>query len=450
MVAPTMRGPAGDVMKRLDMAPSMSESGTRSLLKERNTNPLTMRRDDVGQRSESVRRANLSAIVRELHTSGALSRSELVAHTGLTRTAIRGLIGELVAADLASEGRAAPLGTPGRPSPLVRLNPDRAVVLALEIAVDSLAVALVAVGGEVLQLERVDLPRGHTSVEQIISDLTDLAEMVLARLPRRDAIVAVGVAVVGVVRRTDGLVSMAPNLGWRDVPLGERLAAALGMDAPVFVANDGDLGALAEARRGAAIGADDVLFISSEVGVGGGLIVDGKPLGGAAGYGGEIGHIPVNPSGSACRCGSVGCWETEVGAWALLRRTGRSPGGGRSAVDEVLQEAESGVPHALAALDDVGRWLGFGLAGLVNVFNPRLVVLGGLFGRIHPFVIETIERELDRRALPGPRGLVRIVPANLGIDASLLGAAELALEPLLADPASLIGPRESVPELIRA
>jgi predicted NBD/HSP70 family sugar kinase len=193
-----------------------------------------------------------------------------------------------------------------------------------------------------------------------------------------------------------------------------------------------------------------VLFISSEVGVGGGLIVDGKPLGGAAGYGGEIGHIPVNPSGSACRCGSVGCWETEVGAWALLRRTGRSPGGGRSAVDEVLQEAESGVPHALAALDDVGRWLGFGLAGLVNVFNPRLVVLGGLFGRIHPFVIETIERELDRRALPGPRGLVRIVPANLGIDASLLGAAELALEPLLADPASLIGPRESVPELIRA
>jgi predicted NBD/HSP70 family sugar kinase len=411
---------------------------------------VTVRRDDVGQRSESVRRANLSAIVRELHVHGPLSRSELVARTGLTRTAIRGLIGELVAADLASEGRAALLGTPGRPSPLVRLNTDRAIVLALEIAVDSLAVALVGIGGTVLQLERVDLPRGHTTVEEIIDDLTDLADMVLSRVARRDSIVGVGVAVVGVVRRSDGMISMAPNLGWRDVPLGTRLAAALGIDAPVSVANDGDLGALAEARRGAAIGEEDVLFISSEVGVGGGLIVGGKPVGGAAGYGGEIGHIPVNPTGSACRCGSVGCWETEVGAWALLRRTGRSPGGGRPAVEEVLDEAHRGIGHALAALDDVGRWLGFGLAGLVNVFNPRLVVLGGLFGRIHPYVIDTVERELDRRALPGPRGLVKIVPATLGVDASLLGAAELALESLLADPALLVGPREPVSEPVPA
>jgi predicted NBD/HSP70 family sugar kinase len=426
----------------------MAESGTSPRLKERNTNLVTVRRDDVGQRSESVRRANLSAIVRELHTDGPLSRSELVARTGLTRTAIRGLIGELVAAELATEGPAVPLGTPGRPSPLVRLNPDRAVVLALEIAVDSLAVALVGAGGAVLQLERVDLPRGHTSVDEIIADLVDLSDMVLARLARRDSIIGVGISVVGVVRRTDGVVSMAPNLGWRDVPLGKRLADALQLDVPVTVANDGDLGALAEARRGAAIGADDVLFISSEVGVGGGLIAGGKPLGGAAGYGGEIGHIPVNPTGSACRCGSVGCWETEVGEGALLKRVGRSPGGGRGAVDEVLQEAERGVGHALAALDDVGRWLGFGLAGLVNVFNPRLVVLGGLFGRYYPFVIETVERELDRRALPGPRGLVAIVPATLGIDASLLGAAELALEALLADPAVLVGPREAVPELV--
>jgi predicted NBD/HSP70 family sugar kinase len=243
---------------------------------------------------------------------------------------------------------------------------------------------------------------------------------------------------------------MAPNLGWRNVPLGGRLAEALGIDGPVAIANDADLGALAEVRRGAAIGADDVLFISSEVGVGGGLIVDGQPLGGAAGYGGEIGHIPVNPNGSACQCGSVGCWETEVGERALLQRAGYPPAGGRGAVDSVLLEAEAGSPMAGAALDSVGRWLGFGLAGLVNVFNPRLVVLGGLFGRIYPFVGETVERELDRRALPGPRSLVRIVPATLGVDASVLGAAELAFEPLLAEPAGWIGRRHAVPELLTA
>jgi predicted NBD/HSP70 family sugar kinase len=243
------------------------------------------------------------------------------------------------------------------------------------------------------------------------------------------------VGIAGVVRRLDGFVSMAPNLRWREVPLGERLAAVFGPEVPIFVANEADLGALAELRRGAAVGAQDVLYVCGDVGVGGGLIVDGQPLIGAAGYGGEIGHIPVNPDGRSCGCGSVGCWETEVGARALLGRAGHPVGGGRAEVDAVLREAAAGSTVALAALAEVGRWLGIGIAGLVNVFNPRLVVLGGLFEPIHPFVREAIERELDRRALPAPRKLVRLVPATLGADAPLLGAAELAFEPLLADPA---------------
>jgi len=401
-----------------------------------------MRPHAIGQRSETVRRANLSAIVRELHTRGPLSRSELVASTGLTRSAIRGLIGELVAADLVSEERAAPLGTPGRPSPLVRLNSEGAVVLALEIAVDSLAAAAVGLGGEVLDLVRVDRPRGHFSVDEIVADLVELAAPIRARPPTRGALIGIGVAVVGVVRRSDGFVPMAPNLGWRDVPLGERLARALDAPAPISVANEADVGALAEVRRGAAMGVDDVLFISGEVGVGGGLIVDGKPLTGVAGYGGEVGHIPVNPNGAPCRCGSTGCWETEVGEGALLLRAGHPPGGGSAEVEAVLREAEAGSPAALGALEHVGRWLGFGLAGLVNVFNPRLVVLGGLFGRIHPFVTKTLEDELGRLALPASRKLVRVVPATLGVDAPLLGAAELAFEPLLADPAIWLRPRD--------
>ena len=409
-----------------------------------------MRLEAIGQRSETVRRANLSAIVRELHAAGPLSRSDLVARTGLTRSAIRGLIGELVAADLVSERRAAPQGTPGRPSPLVRLNPERAVVLALDIAVDSLAVALVGLGGRVFDLERIDRPRGHTSVDDIAADLAELADLIRARRPSRDALIGVGVAVVGVVRRSDGFVSMAPNLGWRDVPLGERLTQVLDTSAPVFVANDADLGALVEHRRGAAMDCDHVLFISGEYGVGGGLIIDGKPLTGVAGYGGEVGHMPVNPSGTACRCGSVGCWETEVGEAALLRLAGRAPGGGRGEVDAVLREAEAGSPAALSALDQIGRWIGVGLAGFVNLLNPQLVVLGGVFGRMHPYVARTLEEELDRRALAAPRRLVRIVPATLGADAPLLGAAELALEPLLDDPAAWMGARDAQPESVHA
>ncbi len=408
------------------------------------------RRDEVGQRSETVRRANLSAIVRELHLSGPLSRSELVARTGLTRSAIRGLIGELVAADIVSEEKAEPLGTPGRPSPVVTPNPTTTAVLALDILVDSSAAALVGLGGVVLAQVRADRPRGHFGVDEVIAELAELADTVRKRHPDADPLIGVGVAVVGMVRRTDGFVSMAPNLGWRDVALGDRLAEALGTTAPISIANEADLAALAELRRGVSVSAGDVLFISGEVGVGGGLIVGGEALTGSSGYGGEIGHMPINPNGLPCRCGSVGCWETEVGEEALLRRAGRSPDGGRQAVDDLLRDAAAGVPVALLALEAEGRWLGRGLAGLVNVFNPRQIVLGGLIGRIYPFVAELLERELDRLALPGSRDLVRIVPASLGVDATLLGAAELAFEPLLNDPGAWIGPRRAAAALLGA
>jgi predicted NBD/HSP70 family sugar kinase len=407
-------------------------------------------RDELGHRSETVRRANLSAIVRELHEAGPLSRSDLVVRTGLTRSAIRGLIGELVAGDLVTEGPATLDGTPGRPSPVVRAEPHGAVVLALEIAVDSLAAATVGLGGNIFDLVRIDLPRGRSSVDDIAAALAGLARTLRDALPADDSLVGVGVAVVGVVRRSDGMVSLAPNLGWRDEPLGDRLAAALDVDVPITLANEADLAALAEHRRGAARGVDDIVMVSGSVGVGGGLVVDGVPLTGSAGYSGEIGHIPVNPDGLPCRCGSFGCFETEVGSTALLRRAGRSPEGGHDAVAEVLAAAERGEPRALAAFAETGRWLGIGLAGVINILNPELVLLGGELTASYPFVRPSLEAELDRRVLRAARGIVRVVPASLGVDAPLRGAAELAFEPLLSDPAAWLRPRPSMVVLATA
>ncbi len=407
-------------------------------------------RDELGHRSETVRRANLSAILRELHGSGPLSRSDLVARTGLTRSAIRGLIGELVVGRLAAEGPATLDGTPGRPSPLVRPDPRGAVVIALEIAVDSLAAATVGLGGRVFDQIRVDLPRGRSSVADIAADLAGLASALRERLPTSVPIIAVGVAVVGVVRRSDGMVSMAPNLGWRDEPLGEQLTAALGLDVPIVFANEADLAALAEHRRGAAIGVDDVLLVWGSVGVGGGLIVDGEPLTGVAGYSGEVGHIPVNPDGLPCRCGSLGCWETEVGTSALLRRAGRSPESGHDGFDAVLADARAGDPVALDAFAETGRWLGIGLAGIINTLNPELVLLGGRLTSSYPFVRSALEAELDRRVLRASRRVLHVVTTSLGVDAPVLGAAELAFEPLLADPAAWLRPRHALAALASA
>jgi predicted NBD/HSP70 family sugar kinase len=151
--------------------------------------------------------------------------------------------------------------------------------------------------------------------------------------------------------------------------------------------------------------------------------------------------MTVNRAGARCHCGAVGCWETEVGERALLALAGRPAEGGRDAVDAVIADAASGSPVALAAVDGVGRWLGLGIGMLVNVLNPRLIVLGGLFGEIYPFISETLAVALDRVALKALGRLVQVTPATLGMDAPLLGAAELAFEPFLSDPAAWFGPR---------
>ena len=243
---------------------------------------------------------------------------------------------------------------------------------------------------------------------------------------------------------------MAPNLGWTDVPLGERLIAVFGDEVPIYVANEADLGALAEARRGAARGADHVLFISGEVGVGGGLIVDGQPFTGVAGYGGEIGHMPVNANGPPATAGRSAAGRPRSAPTACCA----APAARRRAVGPpstpCSRGASAGSPVDLAALEETGRWLAFGLAGLVNILNPRLVVMGGQFARILPFVDEVVKAGLDRYALSAPRRLVRVVPATLGADAPLLGAAEHAFEPLLADPAGWVRPRAGLTELASA
>lgn len=406
--------------------------------------PLDVRRDEPGLRSESVRRANLSAIARELHDAGPLSRSELGARTGLTRSAIRALIGEFAAAGLASEVVPAAAGTPGRPSVVVMPNPERPTALALEINVDSIAGAVVGFGGVVHQMERIERPRGKLSLDQTVEDLAALARRLDRFHANRDDVAGIAVGIAGIVRHSDGFVSLAPNLGWQDVALGRALRRALGAFVSISVANDADLGALAEVRRGAARGCANVIFISGEVGIGGGLIIDGRPMAGTAGYGGEVGHMPINPGGSPCHCGSFGCLETEIGEDAILVRAGHPRGGGRSEMDAVMVEAWAGEPAALAAMDHLGRWLGLGLAGLVNLLNPERIVLGGRFDRLFPFISSAVSQQLDRHALQAPRKLVSVVPADLGEDAPLLGAAELAFEPFLTDPAAWLRPRSAI------
>ena len=384
-----------------------------------------------GVASEELRRHNLAAVLDRLHVSGELSRSQLAEQTGLNRSTIRDLIGELTDLGLAEEDRGTSSG-PGRPSSVARAEPTGAVVLAIELEVDSTAMATVGLGGHIFEKVRVPNTAGPRSPTETVDYLAGISTPLLDTLPHDHTLAGVGVAVAGVVRRQDGFVHVAPNLGWTNVPLAGMISAKLGFDR-VMMANEADLGALAEYRRGNPGRNRHLIFIAGEVGVGIGVIYDGKPMLGAAGYAGEAGHMMVNPDGRECRCGATGCWETEVGEEALARLVGFS-GDREGLIEEVLRRAHSGDPETFGALNQLGRWLGLGIGNLINMFNPDQVVIGGFFQELYPFLEHSINHAAQEMALTAPWLSCSIRRSELGIDSALIGASELVFAEVIADP----------------
>ncbi len=392
-------------------------------------------------RAQSVRQANLSAVLSAVRTGGPASRSQLVASTGLTRSAIGGLVTELSELGLVRERAATPDGSPGRPSPIVEIDDARLGVLAIEINVDLISVAVVGLDGTVARSRSASRSGVPAPVDGTVDSVLELVDSldIDARMSGDRRLVGIGVSIAGLVDHATNVVLRAPNLDWTNVPLGDIVDDRLGLHLPVSVENEGDVGALAEARFGAAVGASDFVYVSGEVGVGGGIFSDGRRIVGRSGLAGEIGHIPVNPDGAPCRCGSTGCWETEVGEAALLARGGRDPDGGVRAVDEMVEAARRGEPTAARALDEEARWLGIGIAGVINVFDPQLVVLGGFFSAILPMIRDRLTAEVSARGFAGVDRPVDVLGGRLGVHAGLIGAAERALEPVLGNPL-LVGP----------
>ncbi|MEE8405777.1 MAG: ROK family protein [Acidimicrobiia bacterium] len=389
--------------------------------------------------AEELRRHNLASVLSRLHLAGSSSRSQLTSFTELNRSTIADLIGELSALGLVEERPGSSSSRPGRPSPIVATRPESVAVLAIEIAVDSIALATVGLGGHIYNKLRIARPRGRFSPEETVQEVAKLAGTLLDSLPtHRPYFVGVAAAVAGVVRRSDGLVRLSPNLGWRDVPFANMLAEVLGLGAPILVANEADMGALAEYRRGEHAGVQHLVYVSGEVGLGTGIIVNGKGLGGAAGYAGEVGHTLINPEGRACRCGAVGCWETEAGEAALLRRAGlQMTETGTEVLESIAQRALEDDRDVLAAIDGIGHWLGLGVGDLINTFNPEAVVMGGLYHRLYEFLESSLLDAVRSRALEAPLEIAVIGPSELGADSPLIGAAELALTGVLSDPASV-------------
>ena len=234
-------------------------------------------------------------------------------------------------------------------------------------------------------------------------------------------VVAVGIGAAGFVDRR-GVVRFAPHLSWRDEPLQEVLEQRLGV--PVVVDNDANVTARAEMRYGSGKGFSEAVCLTLGTGIGGAVVVAGEVVRGAQGLAGEFGHMQVAPDGLPCECGQRGCWE-QYSSGRAIARIGRAHGG----LDGpgVTEAARTGERWALEAFDEVGGWLGVGLAGLVSALDPELVIVGGGLSEAGDLLLEPARRAFSDR-LPGHgfRDEPRIVGAALGPDAGCIGAAALA------------------------
>lgn len=378
----------------------------------------------VGTSADDVRRRNLSGVLTLVHRHRAISRAELTRRTGLSRSTTKDLVEELAARGLVEESPAPSVSQVGRPSPIVRPG-DRVLAVAVIPEVDAVTVGLVSMGGEVRDVVRCCTDRIPTPADTV-SIARDAIRGIQQRLRDDQQVTAVGVAVPGLVHGVESAVQLAPNLDWHDVEIGQMLSTAV--DLPVHAANDANVGAIAEHRFGNHHAAEHLIYVNGgPSGIGAGFVVAGGLLEGIAGYAGELGHTFVGGS-ERCHCGGVGCLETEVTQAPLANLLAELDRG----AGEDGPILHSSVEHDV--LNRQARALAIALGNAINMLNPGLIVLGG-FLRVFPaFGASALRAELTRRSMAAPRALVRVEPATLGSATLVIGAAELAFAPVLADP----------------
>jgi predicted NBD/HSP70 family sugar kinase len=387
----------------------------------------------VPANQRSVRRHNLGVVLGHVAGRGRISRATIAQETGLNKTTVSSLVAELVELGLVRETEVELRGTVGRPALPVELSGGRVTGLGLEIGVDYLAVRANDLTGAGRHVALVREDNRARPVEAVLDDLARLAGEALAELKQERLVTAGAVVALPGLVDSNGCLLVAPNLGWTDVYVPALLGERLGSPAfPIRAENEANLGALAELWEGAGRRFRDFLYISGELGVGAGIIVDGALFRGARGFGGELGHITVDPGGDVCACGSRGCVETRVALGALLRDAGLGAGAG---VADLAGRAEAGDERALAALSEAGRWLGVGVASAANLLNTSGVVIGGYFAKLAPWLAPGLEQELTDRVLSAQWDVPSVVSSELGGEAAVRGAAAAALRRVFADPA---------------
>lgn len=393
-----------------------------------------------------VRRTNRSIILEVFRTHKTLSRANLAYVTGLNPSTVSNIISELIEENLIRETDLTQSG-PGRPGRLLELNPDGGCAVGIEINVDYIEIIVTDFAANVLWRQKmVSIPEiGQDAIMTEVSRLAEKASIFIQT--RKSRLLGVGIGVPGLVDVTSGLLRLATNLHWENVPVRDLLARQF--NCPIYVENEANAAALGEYYFGATRNIKDFIYLSAGVGLGSGIVIGGKIFRGMSGYAGEAGHMTLDVNGELCGCGKRGCWETFVGPHAVEQRIQRSLAFGAKSMlrdmvkgnldnmvfEDVLQAARNGDQTAMDALRKVAFYLGIGIANLVNLFDVEVIVLGGALNNASSILLEDIEQVVSMNTLAPGHEHLRIIPSAHGCDACVMGAVALVLDDILREPA---------------
>lgn len=382
-----------------------------------------------------IRATNLAAVLGHLRREAPCSRAAIASGTGLNKATVTSIVGDLLDRRLVRETQQTQNHV-GRPATLLVLEGSAYATIGLEISARGLTVlSCDTAGDQVLRWHRAGpgLDAGPARTIAAVAALTRRAIAAVQSSGRQ--VLGITAGVPGLVNR-DGAVVLAAGLGWRDVPLRAELVAALGRpDIPVTVDNDATLGVLAEHLYGPLAGTANLIRLTGDTGVGAGIIADGKPLAGHLGYVGEIGHLRLVPDGPRCGCGRRGCLEALAGLPAILASFQARAGGSTDSdpqvqLEELIRHADAQDTASTQLLAEAGTHLGNGIAALVNLLNPEVVLLGGAYAQLADHLTPAIDKALREATIAPDAGGCTVAASTLLDTATPLGATAQAFTPL--------------------
>lgn len=380
-----------------------------------------------------VKKINQSIVLDVIRRQRPISRAAIAQKTGLTKATVSNQVQTLIDSHLVREiGIGDSSG--GRKPVLLTFNPRAGWAIGIDLGVHALLAVLTDLDGTILERREVPLtdPDEDAVIRTLAKCVRNLAD---AAPPAPYGIVGIGLGVPGIVRN-DGTVLLAPNLGWRNVPLLERLQALIGL--PVTIDNEANAGAVGEKEYGAGRDYPNQIYVSISAGIGTGIILNNQLYRGAMGYSGEMGHTTIDIHGPRCRCGNIGCWELYASETFLLREAARHPelwlpGTPPRELGPFMEAARLHSPQALRILREMGIHLATGLVNLIHAFNPELVVVSTRTPDLQRWLEPSMREELGRRLIPYHGERLKLQFSSLGAGATVLGAVTLAVSRFLSE-----------------